>query len=237
MIYLDFYGDDTQGSVILQPTIWYHMVYIYDYPTRTQFVYINGKLDKSNSNKGSYKGDSEVLTVSYTSANNLLDNGPLGINGAGTNFQFTAFGRIDQGLDLLVDPSYVQVTGLVYLDTKDYPYSVAVWIRPTMITNGTIIHVSSDTNDTSWSMSMLGFTSAGNVGVQDCTTSNAVSITEPVVATGMWTHLTVAYAQSNQLRLWINETVYGTSSTIFTSSTADAPVTVTLADRWYDKNF
>lgn len=169
-----------------------------------------------------------TLTVSYTFANDLLDSGPLGINGTGTDFQFTNSGRIDQALDLLMNPSYIQAAGLVYLGTDGYPYSMATWIKPTMTTNGTIIHVSSGTSGVSWSMPMLGFTSAGKVGVQACTTSGAVSITGPVVTIGVWTHLTVTYSQSNKLRLWVNGTQSGISSTTFNSSSINAPVTITL---------
>lgn len=39
------------------------MAYVYDYSTRTQFVYVNGALDKSNTNKGPYKGTVGDLTI------------------------------------------------------------------------------------------------------------------------------------------------------------------------------
>jgi hypothetical protein len=170
-----------------------------------------------------------TLTVAYSFADNLLDNGPLGINGTGTSIQYTISGRVGPGLILAVSPSYVQATGLVYLGTDEHPYSFSIWVKPTMINGGTIIHVSSGTSTIPWSMPVLGLTSAGNVGVQGCsTTSNTVSLIGPVLSPGMWTHLVVTYDSSSQLRLWVNGTQYAASPGSFISSTIDAPVTVTL---------
>ena len=39
------------------------MAYVYDYPTLTQYVYVNGVLDVSGSPKGPYQGVSGDLTI------------------------------------------------------------------------------------------------------------------------------------------------------------------------------
>lgn len=39
------------------------MAYVYDYPNRTQLVYVNGILDKSNSVRGPYEGTRGDLTI------------------------------------------------------------------------------------------------------------------------------------------------------------------------------
>ena len=39
------------------------MAYVYDYATLAQLVYVNGKLDTSNSNRGPYKGSTGDLTI------------------------------------------------------------------------------------------------------------------------------------------------------------------------------
>ena len=128
-----------------------------------------------------------------------------------------------------MNPSHVQASGLVYLGTDGHPFSFAIWVQPATINGGTIIHVSSGSGSTPWSMPVLGFTSTGNVGVQGCsTTSNGMSLTGPVLSPGVWTHLAVTYDPSSQLRLWVNGTQYVASMSSFTSSTIDAPVTVTL---------
>lgn len=39
------------------------MAYVYDYSTSTQFVYVNGVLDNSNTGRGPYKGIQGDLTI------------------------------------------------------------------------------------------------------------------------------------------------------------------------------
>ena len=153
----------------------------------------------------------------------------MGINATGTSVQYTVSGRVGIGLILSLSPSYVQATGLVYLGTDGHPYSFSIWVNPTTINGGTIIHVSSGTASIPWSMPVLGFTSAGNVGVQGCsTTSNTVSVTGPIITPGVWIHLAVTYGPSSRLQLWVNGTQYAASPASFTSSTIDAPVNVIL---------
>ena len=119
-----------------------------------------------------------TLTVSYSFNNvSLLDDGPLGINGTGTNVQYVTAGRVGPGLSLSSSPAFFQASGLVYLGTASYPYSVSIWIRPTSIASGTIIQVSSSSAPLTWSMPMLGFTSAGSIGAQACGSNGTVVIT------------------------------------------------------------
>lgn len=52
------------------------MAYVYDYSTRTQYVYVNGVLDQSNSIRGPYKGTAGELTIgtnAVCSPNNYWD--------------------------------------------------------------------------------------------------------------------------------------------------------------------
>ncbi|CAF1367162.1 unnamed protein product [Rotaria magnacalcarata] len=53
-IYFGFYGDDTQSTQTVYANTWYHMAYICDYSTLTQYVYVNGVLDGKNSVRGPY---------------------------------------------------------------------------------------------------------------------------------------------------------------------------------------
>ncbi|CAF0856797.1 unnamed protein product [Adineta steineri] len=48
---------------MLHTNTWYHIAFIYDYPTGTQFIYINGDLDISRSGAGPYMGTSGDLTI------------------------------------------------------------------------------------------------------------------------------------------------------------------------------
>ena len=169
-----------------------------------------------------------TLTVSYTFNDTLVDDGPLGINGTGANVQYFNSGRVDAALDVSNNPSFVQASGLVYLGTDGHPYSIALWIRPTIVTSGTIIHVSPSSGATTWSMPMLGFLSTGQIRAQACGSSGAVNLTGSIPFVGAWTHVAITYSQSTRFRLWINGTQVASSASSFVSSTIDAPVTITL---------
>ncbi|CAF4243708.1 unnamed protein product [Rotaria socialis] len=196
------------------------------------YNYWNGCLDQI-SYFSRVKNATEVLydatlTVAYSFNNTLLDDGPMGINGTGINFAYTASGRISTGLTLLTTVSYVQAGGLVLLGTSTRPYSMSIWINPTVITSGNIIHVAPTTTSISWSVPMLGFINTGNLGAQGCSPSGSVSLTGPVVPTGTWTHVAITYGNSNGLRLWINGTQFGASSSAYNYTAPGVPVTVTL---------
>lgn len=45
------------------------MAYVYDYPTRTQLVYVNGVLDVTGSGKGPYQGTTGNLTIGTNGVN------------------------------------------------------------------------------------------------------------------------------------------------------------------------
>jgi hypothetical protein len=169
-----------------------------------------------------------TLTVYYTLDNNLLDSGPLGINGTGENYSYSASGRVNQCLSLLNNQSYVQATGLVLLGTSSQSYSFSIWINPTVVTQGTIIHVSESTSGLdSCCLPMLGFTSAGNIGVQSWN-STLVIYTGPVVIANVWTHIAITYSLLNGLNLWINGTQYGSGVIAYNYIAGGIPVTVTL---------
>ncbi|CAF4850328.1 unnamed protein product [Rotaria socialis] len=218
-IYIGFYNDNTQGYQTLLPYVWYHMAYIYDYLTLTQYVYINGVLDAPNSPRRLYKG---------TAGNMITDSGSLCINGTGTSLLYTTSGRISGGLSLLMRGSSMQAQGLVLLDTSINSYSKVIWITPTATTAGAIIHVASTTIGISWSIQMLDFINTGNLGAQGCSTSGSTPLTEPTVPINAWTHVAITYESSNGLRLWMNGTLFVASASSCNYSATDVPVTLTM---------
>ncbi|UJR28915.1 hypothetical protein I4U23_010133 [Adineta vaga] len=168
-----------------------------------------------------------TLTLQYTFDNTLLDNGPLGINGTGVNISYSNTGRFNQSLSLSVNQSYVQGKNLILLGTKNQSYSLSVWIKPSINTRGTIIHVSSQTNGLGWCMPMMGFTNTSSINVQSYNLT-CISITGPTIPLNRWTHVTVTYSTSVGLRLYVNGTQYGTSTGPYFYSAANNPVTATL---------
>ena len=169
-----------------------------------------------------------TLTIEYTFDNqSLVDSGPLRINGTGSNYIFTNTGRVNYSLSLSVNQSYVQATGLVLLGTNNQPHSFSLWIKPTNISGGTIIHVSRFVTGDGWCFPLLGFSNSSNLIVQSWNGSSIVLI-GPVVIINVWTHIAITYLNSNGLRLWINGNQYGSNSVPFNYVTPNFPVVVTI---------
>ena len=168
-----------------------------------------------------------TLTVAFSFEDNLLDSGPMGINGSGVNVGYASVGRLNRSLALLVNQSYVQATGLVLFGTVGQPYSFAIWIRPTVVDRGTIIHVSELPSGLGWCVPMLGFTSASTIGVQGWNGS-PMTLTGPPAVVNVWTHLAVTYSPASGLRLYVNGTQWGAASSTYSYAAAGYPVTATL---------
>lgn len=169
-----------------------------------------------------------TLAVAWNFDGNLQDSGPLLINGTGVNTLFSNTGRSNMSLSFTVNQSYVQASGLVLFGTSSQPYSFALFIRPTVVTRGTILHVSaSPTGANGWCIPMLGFTSTGTISTQSWN-AGQVNINGPSIVTNVWTHVAVTYSPTNGLRLYINGTQFGASSGAYGFTAANTPVTIAL---------
>ena len=169
-----------------------------------------------------------TLTVNYSFDNDsLLDDGPLGINGTGLNYTFSGSCRVKKCLSLLNNPSYIQAGNLVLLGTTNQSYSFSIWINPTIINKGTIIHASQNSAGNGWCVPMLGFTNSSAIGVQSWT-GNIIDLTGPVAVANAWTHIAITYSATNGLCLWINGSKYGSGTVGFSYITPNVPVFVTI---------
>ena len=78
-LYMGFTLDDLVGSTSLIANTWYHVAFVYNYPSRTQSVYIQGVLDGSRSSAGPYLGVNGSIVIgsshlSSSSLNGFIDN-------------------------------------------------------------------------------------------------------------------------------------------------------------------
>lgn len=163
--------------------------------------------------------------------NTLLDQGPLSIDGTGSNFSYTSSGRLNAALTLSGVSSYVQVTGLTRLGISGVAYSVAVWIRPTSLAGGTIMHLSSRTDGAQpngWCLPIMGLTSSGQIAINSWNGGN-VPLTGPTATLNTWTHVTATYSSTNGQRLYING-VQVTASVPYTFAAGGRPMTITLGN-------
>lgn len=159
--------------------------------------------------------DATIISKISFDGNSLVDSGPLSINGNGINFQYSSSCRINQCVILSGLLSYIQITGLLRLGIIVWPYRVAIWIRPTTTSGGTIMHLSSRVDGAQtngWCLPIMGLTSAGLTAINSWNNAN-VPLNGPSAPLLSWTHVTATYSPTNGQRLYIN-------GSLFTSSTA-----------------
>jgi hypothetical protein len=174
--------------------------------------------------------DATLVAYLPFDANSLLDIGPLMINGTGANYSYTLSGRVNEALTFLASLSYVQITGLRRLGTSNWPYTVSIWIYPTNVSGGTIMHLSSRTDGaqtSAWCLAIMGLTSSGQIAINSWNGGN-VPLTGPSIPVRAWTHVTATYSSANGERLYVNGSQYGLSSAAFNFAAGGVPMTITL---------
>jgi len=174
--------------------------------------------------------DDATLVVYLTfDSSSLADSGPLKINGTGTGHTFDSSGRVNTALSLSAAVSYVQVTGLRRIGTNSWPYSVSIWIKPTSLAGGTIMHLSSRVDGAqtnAWCLPIMGLTSSGQIAINSWNGSN-VPLTGPTVTLNTWTHVVATYSPTNGERLYVNN-VLRANTGAYAFSAGSALMTITL---------
>ena len=60
---LGFYADDLQSLTTIQINTWYHVAFVYDYSSSTQYIYRDGMLDGQRTSKSPYQGMSGSIDI------------------------------------------------------------------------------------------------------------------------------------------------------------------------------
>lgn len=68
VLYLGFFNDDLSGRTAIQANTWNHAAFVYDLPTSTQRVYLNGMLD-AHRISSPYQGTSGDIVIGKTEHN------------------------------------------------------------------------------------------------------------------------------------------------------------------------
>lgn len=184
------------------------------------------------------KTASEILNdatlVCYFSfdSNIYSDSGPLNLQGSGVNIT-AAFGngRVNNAISFNTSPSYFLVGGLTKLGIRSHSYSISIWIKPSSLNGGTIVHVSKCAYHCSnfWCLAFIGLTSVGEIAIQSWRTGNSslVSLTGPILSTNVWTHVVQTYSLNNGMRLYVNGFLLNQSNA-FSYSASGMPVHIYL---------
>ena len=141
-----------------------------------------------------------------------MDSGPLGLNGLMVNTAtVSGNGRINNAISFISSPSYFVISGFLKLGISGNSYSMSIWIKPTSLTNGTIVYVSRCNYACTpyWCLPFIGLTSAGQIAIQSWSSVSfngysLVSLTGPVLSTSVWTHVVQTYSSTNGMCLYVN---------------------------------
>ena len=111
----------------------------------------------------------------------------------------------------------------------NYPYSVALWTRPSSVEGAVLVHLSTQPDGTGWCVDLIGLSSIGQIVVTAWTGGSGLEIVGPVLGANVWTHVVTTFSPTNGYRLYLNGTYYNSLSA-FTYEGAGGVLRVTLGN-------
>ena len=156
------------------------------------------------------------------------DSGPFGLTGTSVNVSSAnGTGHRKNALSFTSTPSYFAVEGASQFRTLGQGYSISLWIKPSSIVGGTILHISKflGTCASFQCYALVSLTPKGQIAVQSWSligTNETASLSGPMVLTNTWTHLVLTYSTLNGMRLYVDGTLF-TQSRRFLYSASMAP--------------
>ena len=172
-----------------------------------------------------------TLTVHFSfDDNSTYDQGPLRINGSLVGNTTFTIGRVGQALEIQnVEQSYLIVQGLVLYGTSNRPYSFAIWIRPKLQQQSTVVYASASLDGTGWALPVFQIMATSQL-ISYSWDGAAINVTGPVVLTNSWTHAAVTYSLSSGLKLYVNGTLSDASAP-FSYNASGLPMNLFVGSR------
>ena len=191
--------------------------------------YFSGRIDRLQVSSGAKTAcqilNDATLTAYYSFdvSASYLDSSNNAIHGT-SNLLLNVPGRINQAYSFQYEYSYFQSSAFTAYSSNE-PFSVALWVKPFVITGGTLVHLSTGNNDYSEScFDLLGFSSSGQlVGrlfnswaiccpfplSSTCPCQSAANVGGSTMMVNIWTHIVLTYSSTNGMALYTNGTLQG----------------------------
>ena len=183
----------------------------------TYTKYFDGLIDQfsfTNRSKSSQEilRDATLTLFFSFDGNSIFDQGPLTVKGSLSGSTCFVPGWHGQALQIFdVPDSYLMVEGLVLLGRDNQSYSFSIWIKPTMVRQSSIIHMSQFANGTGFFVPIIGLTDTDRLFAAQWT-GNISMVTGPVIPASSWTHAVASYSLTNGLSLYVNGSLSNSSS-------------------------
>ena len=227
-IYIDGFLDSShQASVCFQGDPENLTVGFSHLQARSPSYWYDGLIDQLSYTNRSKTADEILRDATLTAYfsfddSSTADAGPLGISGSRSGSTSFSAGRVGDALQINdVLDSYFRLSGLVLLGRRNQSYSLAIWIRPSVLKNSMIIHVSTGSAGFGWCVPMLTLTSSGYLRTMSWS-GVAVTIDGPPTSVNQWTHAAITYSINNGLRLYVNGTLRNSSLPFFYAASGSA---------------
>ena len=169
--------------------------------------------------------DASLVAYYSFDCGSTLDSGPNLLHGSATGYTFI-LGRINGAIDFNSSTAYFQASGFTALGTSNQSFSVALWIKP-IIVSGTLVHLSSLSTGNGSCTTILGFGMSGNIIAR---ISN-MAVYGPIPTLNAWTHIIYTFSVINGIRLYINGSLYASSGGNIARNGPDVPLYLTLANQ------
>ncbi len=100
--------------------------------------------------------------------------------------------------------NYVQIGGQTTLGTTNQPYSISLWFKANSVAGGVLLHMAGAANGLGWCLPTMGFTSTGQLSVQNWNNGSVSATAVNVTPTGQWINAVETWDATGGLQLYAN---------------------------------
>jgi hypothetical protein len=167
----------------------------------------------------------------FNSATFLSDSGPNSLSAVGHSNSLVSTGHSLQAISFSGSTSsYFQISDVTIIGITNRPFSISFWIRPQSL-SGTLVHISSSASGVGWCMPFLGYAANGSIVAQMLNGIFRCVIGPPISLAPTWTHIVETWSPVNGLRLYVDNILVASITSMATSYTASGlPNYITLVN-------
>ncbi|CAF1334941.1 unnamed protein product [Rotaria sp. Silwood1] len=167
----------------------------------------------------------------FDSGISFTDSGPNSLSAVGQSVSFTSNGHSLQAISFNGSTSsYFQISDVTGLGITNRPFTISFWIRPQSL-SGTLVHVSANSSGLGWCIPFLGFAANGSIIAQMLNGIIRYVIGPSIPLAPTWTHIVETWGPVNGLRLYIDNVLVASTTSMANSYTASTvPNYVTLGN-------
>ncbi|CAF1276070.1 unnamed protein product [Didymodactylos carnosus] len=184
----------------------------------------------------------QIWYFSFDQPSVYYDQGPNRLNSSNVVSLTSVSGKVNQGIRITTTSSYFQTLGYPYTGyPTNKPLTFAMWINPTSINSGILLHISSTQYGYSNQQELLGLTLSGQIVAQiySYTPLNGYpAVIGPFISLNVWTHIAYTLSTTNGLTLYVNGVSQGSTGTITSYYLANTVMYITLGYSFgYQNNY